>query len=77
MAALLTLTFVTRDRPRLHQRSRMRSRCGSYSGAVCSRTGTSPAGVRARKPLVLSQPMVTPSAHSTWASPTAPPTVYP
>ena len=57
------------------QRSRMRSRCGSYGGAVCSRTGMSPAGVRARKSPFFSQPPVTPSAHSTWASPTAPPTV--
>ena len=62
-------------RPGDRQRSRMRSRCGSYSGAICSRTGMSPAGVRARKSPFFSQPPVTPSAHSTWASPTAPPTV--
>ena len=66
----------TRVNSRPHaQRSRMRSRCGSYSGAICSRTGTSPAGVRARKSPFFSQPPVTPSAFSTWASPTAPPTV--
>ncbi len=55
--------------------SRMRSRCGSYSGAICSRAGRSPAGVRTRKSPSFSHPPVTPSGQDTWASPTGPPTV--